>query len=206
MIRGRAAKQSGSAIRRRVRLCAGAGLFALFLAGCGSSALDSYSLSAARDGVRGRASARQMAIAEPVAGSPYDSDRIVVRTGGDAVAYLKGAQWVDRLPRHLQTLMVQSFENARLLRSVGRPSERFVADVSLNSEIRRFEIDVQSAEAVVEISAKIITEGTGRIVAARVFTARVPGSASDGKAAAAALDAAFGRVVRDLVAWAAGRG
>ncbi len=178
--------------------------FALALAGCGGSPLDSYSLSSPRD-VSGRASSRQMIVLEPVAIAPYDSERIVVRTGPEAVAYLKGAQWVERLPRLLQTTMIQSFENARLLRSVGRPGERFVADVSLTSEIRRFEIDVTTNEAVVEISARVVAEGSGRIIAARIFSARVPGSAADGKAASAALDAAADRVLREIVAWSAGR-
>jgi cholesterol transport system auxiliary component len=146
-----------------------------------------------------------MIVLEPVAIAPYDSERIVVRTGPEAVAYLKGAQWVERLPRLLQTTMIQSFENARLLRSVGRPGERFVADVSLTSEIRRFEIDVTTNEAIVEISARVVAEGSGRIIAARIFSARVPGSAADGKAASAALDAAADRVLREIVAWSAGR-
>ena len=177
----------------------------LILAGCGGSALDTYGLSAPRDGLAGRSSSRQMAVIEPVATSPYDSERIVVRTGPEAVAYLKGAQWVDRLPRLVQTMMIQSFENARLLRSVGRPGERFVADTSLTSEIRRFEIDVTTNEAVVELSARVVAEGSGRIVAARIFTAREPGSAADGKAASAALDQAFDRVLREMVAWSSGR-
>ncbi len=202
---GRAAALSRIAERRRVATRAGAFSFLLMLAACGGSALDAYSLSAPQ-GVAGRASSRQMIITEPVAGAPYDGERIVVRTGPEAVAYLKGAQWVERLPRHLQTMMVQAFENARLLRSVGRPGDRFTADASLNSEIRRFEIDVTTNEAVVEISAKIVAEGSGRIVGARIFSARVPGSAGDGKVASAALDQALDRVLREMVAWGGGRG
>ncbi len=179
---------------------------ALALAGCGGSALDSYSLTAPREGLSGRASTRQMVITEPVAGSPYDGERIVVRTGPEAVAYLKGAQWVERLPRMIQTTMIQAFENARFLRSVGRPGDRFTAEVSLNSEIRRFEIDVTTNEAVVEISAKMVSEGNGRIIAARIFTTKLPGSASDGRVASAALDEALDRTLREIVAWAAASG
>lgn len=186
-------------------LCAATLPALLALTACGGAALDAYSLSAPRESLTGRASTRQMIVNEPVAGAPYDGERIVVRTGPEAVAYLKGAQWVDRLPRLVQTTMVQAFENARLLRSVGRPGERFVADVSLTSEIRRFDIDVDAGEAVVEISAKIVAEGSGRIIAARIFAARAPASASDGKEAAAALDRALGRMLRELVAWASGR-
>ncbi len=206
MSRARADVRSGNAVRWRGSISAGAIALAIALAGCGGSSLDSYSLTAPRDGIYGRSSSRQMAVTEPVASSPYDSERIVVTTGPGEVAYLKGAQWIERLPRHLQTMMIQSFENARLLRSVGRPGERFVAQVSLNSEIRRFDIDVSSREAIVEISAKIVAESSGRIVAARIFSARVPGGAQDGKAASAALDEALARTLREIVAWASSQG
>ena len=202
---GRTAQRSRSKHGLRLGSSASALVAALILAGCGSGTLDTYSLSAPRDGLGGRASSRQMIVTEPVATAPYDAERIVVRTGPEAVAYLKGAQWVERLPRLVQTMMIQSFENGRLLRSVGRPGDRFVPDTSLNSEIRRFEIDVTTNEAIVEISAKIVAESGGRIVAARIFTARTPGSASDGKAASAALDQALDRILRELVAWASGR-
>jgi cholesterol transport system auxiliary component len=100
---------------------------------------------------------------------------------------------------------VQSFENAHLLASVGRADSRIAAPFALTSEIRRFEIDVARGEAVVEISAKLVADQSGRIVAAQLFSASVPGSASDGAAAAAALDAALTSVMSQIVVWAAGR-
>ncbi len=206
MSRARATYKSGETLSWRAAIRAGGVSLALGLAGCGGITLDSYSLTAPRDGIHGRASTRQMYVTEPVAGSPYDSERIVVTTAPGEVAYLKGAQWIERLPRHIQTMMIQSFENGRLLRSVGRPGERFVAQVSLNTEIRRFDIDVTSREAIVEISAKIIAESSGRIIAARIFSARTPGSAQDGKSASAALDDALARTLREIVAWASAQG
>lgn len=202
MISGQAASSPRIARPRRLGIMAGAFGAALMLSACGGSVLDSYSLVAPKQ-LSGRASSQQMIVTEPVATLPYDSERIVVRTGVDGVAYLKGAQWVERLPRHLQAMMVQAFENARLLKSVGRPGDRFVADVSLNTDIRRFDIDVTTNEAVIEISAKVVREGSGRIVAARIFTARAAGSAADGRTASSALNGALEQVLREMVAWAA---
>ena len=177
---------------------------ALALGGCGGGAApESFDLSASAAAGVARAARGQLVIVEPVATAPTDSDRIIVRPTPDTVATLKGAQWVERLPRLLQTRLVQSFENARMLRSVGRADAKIQADYSLASEIRRFEIDVASAEAVVEISAKLVVERSGRIAAARIFTARAPGSAGNGAAAAAALDQALGQALREIVAWAA---
>ena len=125
-----------------------------------------------------------------------------MRAAPEQVAFLTGAQWSDRLPRLLQSRLVQSFENGKLLRSVGRSGDRIVADYVLTSEVRRFEIDVTTSQAVVVISAKLIGERSGRISAARIFTAQVPASASDGARASAALDQALSEVMRDIVGWA----
>ncbi|OJY02829.1 MAG: hypothetical protein BGP04_04950 [Rhizobiales bacterium 62-17] len=178
-------------------------LFALAVAACGGSPSATFDLSPA-SGATGRAGRGQLAVSEPVAISPFDSERIVVRAGAgaDQVAYLKGAQWTDRLPRLLQSRLVQTFENGRLLRAVGRSGDKIAADYSLTSEIRHFEIDVATSTAVVEISAKLVSEQTGRIRAARIFRAQVPGSAADGAQASVALDAALSQVMREIVRWA----
>ncbi|HEY8579456.1 MAG TPA: ABC-type transport auxiliary lipoprotein family protein [Beijerinckiaceae bacterium] len=174
----------------------------LALAACASSPLATYDLTAPRSGISGRAGGPQIVVTTPTATAPLDGERIVVRAPGEGVSLLKGAQWSDKLPDLVQSRLIQTFENGRLLRAVGRPGDRIVADYSLVSEIRRFDIDVASQEAVVEISVKLVGDRSGRIASARVFQARTPGSAANGAAASQALDAALDRVMRDIVAWA----
>lgn len=198
-------------IRRRPRagvvLRRGAAALALVLplAGCVSGPPATFDLSAATAKRPLRALGAQVAVIEPVAIAPLDTDRIVVRPTPDTVALLKGAQWAERLPRLMQTRLLQSFENARLLRFVSRPDGRVVAQYSLNTEIRRFDMDLSRGEAVVEVSVKLVEEGAGRIAAAKIFTARAPGAADDGPSAAAALDMALGDVMGQIVMWTAGR-
>ena len=62
-----------------------------------------------------------------------------------------------------------------------------------------------TGEATVEISGKLINAGSGRILAAQIFSAQAPGSAADGASASAALDAALGQVMKEIVAWAAAK-
>ncbi len=176
------------------------------LAGCGGSAPATFDLTAPTSGIGGRPTRAQILVAEPNATSPVDGDRIVVRTGAESVAYLSGAQWAERLPRLIQTRLIQTFENGKSLRSVGRVGDKMVADSTLTTEIRRFEIDVTTGQAVVEMSAKLVGEMSGRVMAAKIFSASAPGSASDGAAAAAALDAALSSVLRQIVAWTSARG
>lgn len=173
------------------------------LSGCGGGAApETFQLSAPK-AFSARALRGQLVIAEPSATLPVDSDRIVVRTGPEAVAYLAGAQWADRLPRLVQTQMIAAFENAHALKNVGRPG--LSADTNLVSEIRRFEIDVATGQAVVELSVKLVGDRSGRIRAARILTASAPAPTKGGAAMAAALDAAMEDCLRQLVNWAIGQ-
>ncbi|WP_244395923.1 ABC-type transport auxiliary lipoprotein family protein [Beijerinckia indica] len=147
-----------------------------------------------------RAQRGQLAIAEPVADVPIDSQRIVVRVQDDSVAFLRGAQWADRLPSLVQTRLIETFENAHLLREVGRPG--MAANYTLSTEIRRFELAVGQNQAVVVIAAQLVN-ATGKIVHGRVFSAKAPAVHDDGASATAALDQALSQVMQQIVVWAA---
>jgi cholesterol transport system auxiliary component len=177
---------------------------ALMLAGCGASPLATFDLSAPTAGVKARSARGVLVIPEPSAPAPADGDRIVVRTGPSAVAVIKGAQWTERLPRLLQSRLIQTFENARLLRSVSRPGDGVSPDRALAWEVRRFEMDAATGRAVVDISVKVL-DSSGRVQGAQIFTAQAPGDASQGATASLALDAASNEVLRQIVAWASSR-
>lgn len=185
--------------RRRVFPILLAGSPILLLASCSSAPLATYDLTPA-EGFAARAGRGQLAVLMPDATLPADSDRIVVRTDSQSVAYLSGGQWADKLPSLIQSRLIESFQNAHLLRAVGRPG--MLADVNLQTSIRRFELDAERSEAVVEISSQIIGS-SGRIIAGRLFAANVPAPSSDPAAVAAALDVALTKVMREIVIWAA---
>jgi cholesterol transport system auxiliary component len=170
------------------------------LAACSSAPLTTYDLTPAAGGFAARAGRGQLAVLQPEAILPANSDRIVVRSDPQSVAYLTGAQWADRLPSLVQSRIIESFQNAHLLREVGRPG--MLADFSLQTGIRRFELDAAQSAAIVEISAQILSQG-GRIIAARLFSDNVPVASQDPGVVAAALDAALAQVMRDIVIWTA---
>ena len=175
---------------------------ALLLAGCGGSQLASFDLAAAPMGkMRAGAIRGVLAIAEPIADGPLDSERIVIRTGPDQLAYLSGAKWAGNLPSLLQSKIIASFENAHLVKSVVRPGG--ASDYSLHVDVRRFEVDVIDNLARVELSARLVSDRTGRPVAARIFSATTPADrTADGKAAQA-LDATLANLLRQMVSWTA---
>ncbi|MGH6935775.1 MAG: ABC-type transport auxiliary lipoprotein family protein, partial [Methylocella sp.] len=171
--------------------------FAL-LAACSAPRV-TYDLTPAK-GFAARAGRGQLSVLLPNAILPANSDRIVVRTSRQSVAYLSSAQWADTLPSLVQSRLIESFQNAHLLRAVGRPG--MLADFSLRTSIRRFELDAARGEAAVEISAQIIGP-SGRIVGGRIFAANVAAPPSDPALVASALDAALAKVMREIVLWTA---
>src|SRR5262249_44207437 len=145
-------------------LSLGAGLM---LAACGgSAALPTFDLYAPREVGRVGQAYGQLTINEPIGVQIFDSERIVVKEQTGAITYLSGAQWSDRLPRLIQTRLIETFENAQQAR-VGRPGGGIVSSTALATEIRAFQVDAASGQVVVEISAKLVAS-YGRVIAGRV--------------------------------------
>eukprot|EP01037_Dinobryon_pediforme_P013367 gene13367-13482_t len=177
----------------------------LVLAGCAGTPLTSYDLSALPAASAKQASHIQLVIAEPLAVAALDSERILVRGTDNSLAYLGGAQWSARLPTIVQARLVQSFENSHSLSRVARPGDRIVPDYQLDCEIRAFELDVASGQAIVEIEAKLVDDHTGKITRSRTFSQHLAQTSNEPKAVTQALNQALGDVMSQMVGWTAAK-
>ncbi|WP_425349624.1 ABC-type transport auxiliary lipoprotein family protein [Hoeflea olei] len=182
------------------------------LSGCGGGLLkapppDTYGLSSAPEIASGQRSRnRQILISEPSALQALDSEKIVIRPTPSAIQYLADSQWSDRLPNIVQDKLVQAFENSGRVGGVGRPGDGLAIDFKILTAIRAFEIKAEGSErAVVEISAKVLNDRNGVVVASQVFRATAPVTGSGNAAYVQSLDRAFEEVVRDLVSWTLSR-
>lgn len=146
---------------------------------------------------------KTLSVPQPNAAPPLDSDLIVVRESGARLSALGGAQWADRLTLLVQSRMIESFENAGLARYVR--ADGVPADKRLALDIRRFDIDADTRVARVDIAARLVSDADGATAAAKIFSASEPVTEISGAEPPVALDRAFGRVSRQIVAWAAGR-
>ncbi|MBB3947861.1 cholesterol transport system auxiliary component [Rhizobium skierniewicense] len=179
-------------------------LLAGLLAGCGGSAKnDTFDLSVSSTPVTQGASlrSRQLLIAEPTALKALDSENIVVRLSGSEVQYLANSQWSDRLPRMVQSKLVEAFEDTGKLGGVGRPGQGLAIDYQVVTDIRAFEVDTTKNLATIEISVKLLNDKNGTVKAQEVFrsTARVSGSGNANLVKA--LDNAFALSSREIVSW-----
>lgn len=182
---------------------------AVTLAGCASSSSvpRSFDITAPTTfPTRAGAVRGQLLVVEPKAIASLDTERIAVRGPGGAYSYLTDGAWADRLPKLLQARLIQSFENANRLRSVGRPGDRLASDWQLLAEIRSFEVLASGAtEVVVEMSVKIVNDRSGRILAGRVFSARAPAAGTDAVNVSTAFNGAVQTVMREIVLWSTGQ-
>lgn len=180
--------------------------FGLLLAGC-STPVPTFDLSAPSGFTAGGSGSAQLVVTTPTALAVLNTDKIVVEPTPGQLAYLGDAQWGDSLPSLLQARIIQAFENASKLKRVARPGDGVVAQYQLVTDIRMFGLRVtpEGPVAVVELSAKVIGNADGRIVAAQVFRGQAPASGSSGAAATAALDQASNQVLTALVRWASAK-
>jgi cholesterol transport system auxiliary component len=179
-------------------------LIAILASACSSAPPPpAYDLTAPAGRIRGVIGG-QVLVAAPVAIQPLAGQQILVKDSSGTIASLGDGQWADQLPNLVQARLIHTFENSSQIRAVARPSTGAVADVQLISEIRSFEIVTPSNEAVVEISAKLISDQTGRILRGRIFRARIPVAAIDAANVARTLDEALSIVMLDIVRWVGG--
>lgn len=182
---------------------------AMLVSGCVSKLLTSpppntYDITSPTDVPKIRSGGTaQILVPSPSALMILDSQRIVV-SRGSLVAYYPNAQYPDTLPKVLQSRVIETFERSKQAKAVGRPGEGLSIDYQLLTDIRSFNFVVGPSgnSAEVEISARILNDHNGRVVAFKIFKASVPVPADTAPDAVAGLNAALDTVLVDLVSWA----
>lgn len=139
-------------------------------------------------------------VPEPVAVAPTSSDRIVVRAGDDSVAVLPGVQWSDPMPRLFQRRLIEALQQCGL-----SASSNFGGQTQLQTDVRRFEIDIARNLAVIEVSVQLVDSGSGRAKAARIFVEETPASEHIGSPAARTLSDAAARIALRIGQWTRAR-
>lgn len=144
---------------------------------------------------------KQIAVADPNALLAFDTEKLLTQNQSGQIEALGNAKWADTLTKLIQAKIIQSFEADGALGEVSRPIEGATPDYQLMMDIRRFQI-VDSAQpaAEAEIAARLVS-GEGKVVAARVFTAKEPVKSKEEGEAARALNVAFGAIAKSLISW-----
>jgi cholesterol transport system auxiliary component len=184
-----------------------AGLLCLALAGCALASTrppTTYDLVAPRSfAAAHKAASWQLVVYEPTAIHALETDRLMVRPYADQVSYYKGVAWSDRLPRLVQARIIETFQNSGAVRTVSATNGQY----ALVTDLRAFQIDVSSGKAIaeIEIFAKLVNLSSGKVLATKSFSARVPASTDSPRDVIAALNQGFTEVLQDTTTWVASR-
>ena len=142
-----------------------------------------------------------LVIDDPRATRVYDSVRIAVAAAPGRIEYLAGAEWADRAPRLFQTALTQTFEDAGRVIAVGDRSAIPVADYVLQTDMRQMELAVSGGNAAVVSVYARLSNGKGKVYAAKKFDATVKAKSSNPNDVFNAFDAAFDEVITGIVGW-----
>ncbi|TLG75577.1 ABC-type transport auxiliary lipoprotein family protein [Methylocystis sp. B8] len=194
--------KASMATRRKAARMAAIALLALVVGACAQATRETFDLTSDMAGLRGIAlrGGPPVFVSEPAAVAPTSSDRIVVRAADDSVAVLPGVQWSEPLPLLFQRRLIESLQRCGLSASAGMG-----AQTRLQTDLRRFEIDIARDLAVIEVSVELIDVNNGRARAARIFIEETPAPDHIGAQAARALSDAAAQVALRIGQWTRAR-
>ena len=146
----------------------------------------------------------QLEVEVPNAAASLDSTRIALLHDPSQFEYYARANWVDRAPLLIQSLLIEFFESSGKILSVGRDSSDFRPDYVLSTELRDFQMEYFPGplpSAHVGMNARMISIRQRSIIASRRFDQLAPASADRIESAVAAYSVALGKTLDEIVAW-----
>jgi cholesterol transport system auxiliary component len=179
------------------------------LAGCGnllqsdSPLPETYRLeSTSSAAIAGSATALGLTVVRPRAPAALDTDRIAVLDAGSRFDYYTGVRWAEPAPQMLQQNLVDALERSGRFAAVFAAPARVPAELMLDVELRRFEVDASAGGApVVHVLVQASLVDARRMLRVDSFTseAAVPADGNRRAAIITAFDRASAEVVSDVV-------
>lgn len=139
-------------------------------------------------------------VAVPSVPQALTTNRVAVKAGPTAVAYLKKAQWVDAPNKLFRDLLAETIA-AKTGRVVADMRNFALApDTRLSGRLVNFGLDAASRSVVVTYDASLVRSDSGPVETRR-FEARAPVAKEDGPAVATALNQAANQVAGEVAGW-----
>ncbi|MHA1572320.1 MAG: ABC-type transport auxiliary lipoprotein family protein [Alphaproteobacteria bacterium] len=146
----------------------------------------------------------QLVIELPSATASLDTTRVALQRRATEIEYYARANWVDRAPAMVQTLITESFENSGKIVAVGRESIGLRSDFVLKTELREFQaeyFDGVLPTAHVRVNAKLVKMPQRAIIGSLRIDRSVVAKSDQLDAVVQAFDEALGKVLKALVEW-----
>ena len=156
----------------------------------------------------------QLLVELPTAPAGINTARIAAQRTAIELDYFARASWTDSMPRMVQTLLIESFENSGKIVSVGRQVIGLRADYILKTDIREFQAEYSAVQGRTEIdpastpnirmrvNLKLVRMPERRIVASRTFEYNQPAPGPGLTDIVLGFDEVLGKILKRAVAWA----
>jgi len=142
----------------------------------------------------------QLALPEPTAVAMLETQRFLFSPEKDYPGF-DDALWADSIPKMLQAILIESFENYDIAHAPLHAADIGQPDFQLLIDVRHFRIAVDAAPvAEIALTARIVDKD-GKVVASRLFEQSQKFDEVAPPAAVAAFNDAFGRIAKDMIAW-----
>lgn len=179
-------------------------LAALALGACaGGEKIESiYVISAPSAPSAGGATSAQVLVPEPRAVAALSSNRVAVKPTDLTLAYYPSVALQDTVPKVVQRVLLETFQNSGKIHAVGLPGESLLINYQVVTQVRAFQAETFAGDqARVELFVKLLNDTNGRVVANRLFEASVPLKGDTAEDAAVGLNRAAQLVAEDVLAW-----
>ncbi len=147
----------------------------------------------------------QLVVEPPIASAGLSQLRIALMRNPVQVEYYARANWTDRAPSMLQTLMIESFYNSGRIIAVGRDLTGLRADFLLKTELREFQAEYFHDDPVphahIGMTTRLVAMPRRDIVGTQAFEALVPAQSDEISAIIDAFDVALGAVLKRMIGW-----
>lgn len=178
--------------------------------GCTGSLLESklpvnlaYVLASAPAATDATPLAADLAIGRPSMAPGLDGERIAVLDGRQ-LDYYRGARWGSRSADVVQTLLVDTWQDQRLFRSVTAEQARVSADYVLDVDVRDFQSEQRTGapQVNVQLVGRLIRVVDRRLVGTFQAQSQVDATEERMSAVVAAFESAAQQVALDLASQA----
>lgn len=148
-----------------------------------------------------------LGVDDPLSTRVYDSTKIAVVRAPGRVEFFAAGEWADRAPRLFQAALIRSFENTGRILGVGDRTSLPVSTFVLQTDIRSMQADYTGGAPTAKFTVFArLTNGRGKVYAARLFSREVEADKDDVSALASAFNGAVTAAMTDIVDWSIAEG
>ncbi|HEY9119490.1 MAG TPA: ABC-type transport auxiliary lipoprotein family protein [Marinobacter sp.] len=142
-------------------------------------------------------------VSAPLAITPIDSNRILVKPDAHEMRAYEGARWSNRAPVMLGNYLLESFRRDGRIATVVSDTSPARSHLTLVGDLSRFQAEYHDGSPVihVQLNLQLIDERSRATIANNHFEASHPAAGEDVNAVVEAFGEASDEMARQVIAW-----